>query len=213
MDAQDFRSLQEAYLEVYDEEYNELPVQKMIGQIGRKLKVHDPNYYKPGALTQAKKLVKVMDTHSERKARKNSKLKNEEVDIYDVILSHLLDEGYAETPEAAEAIMVNMSEDWREDIMEGMTMKDFKANRRNNARREASADARKRGHEGKTWADGGRTYSPDEAKSGRANMSDLNRSQRYRVANDPDSEHDDYPSQKTKNPNKLRKQKAMGELG
>ena len=42
----------------------------------------------------------------------------EEVNIYDIILSHLLDEGYAETPEAAEAIMVNMSEDWRQDIME-----------------------------------------------------------------------------------------------
>jgi hypothetical protein len=39
-------------------------------------------------------------------------------DIYDIILSHLIDEGYAETPEAAEAIMVNMSEGWREDIME-----------------------------------------------------------------------------------------------
>ena len=42
----------------------------------------------------------------------------ESVDIYDVILSHLLDEGYAETPEAAEAIMVNMGEEWRENIME-----------------------------------------------------------------------------------------------
>jgi len=43
--------------------------------------------------------------------------KNEEVDIYDIILSHLLDEGYAETPEAAEAIMVNMSEEWRDSII------------------------------------------------------------------------------------------------
>ena len=39
-------------------------------------------------------------------------------DLYDIILSHLLDEGYAETQEAAEAIMVNMSEDWRESIVE-----------------------------------------------------------------------------------------------
>jgi hypothetical protein len=38
-------------------------------------------------------------------------------DYYDIILSHLLDEGYAETPEAAEAIMVSMSEDWRESIV------------------------------------------------------------------------------------------------
>ena len=41
----------------------------------------------------------------------------ESYDIYDIILSHLLDEGYAETPEAAEAIMVNMSEDWRDSII------------------------------------------------------------------------------------------------
>ena len=42
----------------------------------------------------------------------------EQTDIYDIILSHLLDEGYAETQEQAEVIMVNMSEDWRESIME-----------------------------------------------------------------------------------------------
>ena len=38
-------------------------------------------------------------------------------DIYDIILSHLLDEGYAETIESAEAIMVNMSEEWRQSII------------------------------------------------------------------------------------------------
>jgi hypothetical protein len=43
---------------------------------------------------------------------------NEEYDLYDIILSHLLDEGYAETVENAESIMVNMSEEWRDDIME-----------------------------------------------------------------------------------------------
>ena len=42
---------------------------------------------------------------------------NEEVDIYDIILSHLLDEGYADTQEAAEAIMANMSEEWRNSII------------------------------------------------------------------------------------------------
>ena len=41
-------------------------------------------------------------------------------DLYDIILSHLLDEGYAETQEQAQVIMVNMSEDWRESIMEAM---------------------------------------------------------------------------------------------
>jgi hypothetical protein len=43
---------------------------------------------------------------------------SENYDLYDVILSHLLDEGYVDTEQAAEAIMVNMSEDWRESIVE-----------------------------------------------------------------------------------------------
>jgi hypothetical protein len=43
---------------------------------------------------------------------------SEEVDVYDIILSYLLDEGYAETSEAAEKIMVNMSEEWRDEIIE-----------------------------------------------------------------------------------------------
>jgi hypothetical protein len=47
-----------------------------------------------------------------------NKTQKEQVDLYDIILSHLLDEGYAETVENAEAIMVNMSEDWRESIFE-----------------------------------------------------------------------------------------------
>ena len=49
----------------------------------------------------------------------NPRTRKENVDLYNIILSHLLDEGYAETPEAAESIMMNMSEDWRESICEG----------------------------------------------------------------------------------------------
>ena len=41
-----------------------------------------------------------------------------ETDIYDVILEYLINEGYADTVENAESIMVNMSEDWRESIVE-----------------------------------------------------------------------------------------------
>jgi hypothetical protein len=63
-------------------------------------------------------------THSEVEGKRLSKhfsgrgVKQEQVDLYDIILSHLLDEGYADTEQAAEAIMVNMSEDWRESIVE-----------------------------------------------------------------------------------------------
>ena len=98
------------------------------------------------------------------------------------------------------------------EIEEGMTMKDFKANRRKLKRREASDDAKKRGHVGKEWYNSGRTYSPDEAKSGRAKMDDEERRTRHRSAVDPDNDNDDmYSADKTKNPKKLRKQQAMGE--
>ena len=46
---------------------------------------------------------------------------NEAIDLYDVILAHLINEGYADTYEAAESIMVNMSEEWRDDILNEAT--------------------------------------------------------------------------------------------
>jgi hypothetical protein len=99
-------------------------------------------------------------------------------------------------------------------IEEGMSLKDFKANRQKNKRREDSADAEKRGHVGKEWYNSGRKYSPDEAKRSRANIDDEERRTRHRSAVDPDNEDDNnYSADKTKNPKKLRKQKAMGELG
>jgi hypothetical protein len=62
----------------------------------------------PGGKPKGKKL--------ERQIKRG--ISAESYDLYDIILSHLLDEGYADTQEAAEAIMVNMSEEWRDDISE-----------------------------------------------------------------------------------------------
>jgi hypothetical protein len=39
-------------------------------------------------------------------------------DVYDIVLEHLVVEGYADTLEQAEVIMVNMSEDWRNEIID-----------------------------------------------------------------------------------------------
>jgi hypothetical protein len=44
--------------------------------------------------------------------------RNEETNLFDTILEHLIAEGFADTNEAALAIMANMSEEWREYIME-----------------------------------------------------------------------------------------------
>ena len=40
------------------------------------------------------------------------------VDIFDLVKGHLLDEGYADSEDAAMVIMVNMSEEWRKSILE-----------------------------------------------------------------------------------------------
>ena len=42
----------------------------------------------------------------------------EEVDLFDYLLEYLVAEGYADTNEAALAIMANMSEEWRQSIVE-----------------------------------------------------------------------------------------------
>jgi hypothetical protein len=49
--------------------------------------------------------------------KKDGKWVKEALDYYDIILEHLLEGGYAETVESAEAIMVNMSEEWISSII------------------------------------------------------------------------------------------------
>jgi hypothetical protein len=44
---------------------------------------------------------------------------NNSFDLFDTILEHLVAEGFADTNEAALAIMANMSEEWKQSIVEG----------------------------------------------------------------------------------------------
>jgi hypothetical protein len=69
-------------------------------------------------------------------------------DIFDVILEHLVAEGYADTNENALVIMANMSEEWREEILEGSyedriaaNNKKYDRNRQRAAQRAAARNA------------------------------------------------------------------------
>ena len=53
-----------------------------------------------------------------KSARKLMTKEDYELDVFDIILEHLVAEGYADTEDAALKIMANMSEDWRESIVE-----------------------------------------------------------------------------------------------
>jgi len=46
-----------------------------------------------------------------------TRMATEQIDLFDIVLSHLLSEGYAESVEQAEVIMVNMSQEWRDSII------------------------------------------------------------------------------------------------
>jgi len=50
------------------------------------------------------------------------------VDMFDIVKGHLLDEGYADTEQAALAIMANMSEQWKQSIVEDIRGLPYKPN-------------------------------------------------------------------------------------
>ena len=138
MDAQDFRSLQEAYRKVYQDlgegaegrrfEYNRRYGRPLItpevSQSRSSQETLGGGTYErgPKRLPKSKRKydrqvlsgVRAASEQEKERARKRMGIKE---NIYDIILSHLLDEGYAETQKAAEAIMVNMSEEWRNSII------------------------------------------------------------------------------------------------
>jgi len=140
MDSQELRNLQEAYLEVVENQQLDEISSSVIArtELARQENLHraqdrenaarDANANmevrsnRAAAVQHAAKKVsrnrQLGVKHAAFKIRQKARAANEQVDIYDIILSHLLDEGYAETQEAAEAIMVNMSEEWRESICE-----------------------------------------------------------------------------------------------
>ena len=133
MNSQDLHNLQEAYMEVYelDEDGWQPPTQKKADKMMKQAsKLHrtasergepgNPEAEKKH--TQASKIYFMSRRMSDKAKERDNEAKRKEFvkeDLYDIILSHLLDEGYADTQEQAEVIMVNMSEDWRESICEG----------------------------------------------------------------------------------------------
>jgi len=73
---------------------------------------------KPSLAAQAAELRAMQAASRQRQGLTQS------FDIFDVIKGHLLDEGYADTEEAALQIMANMSEDWRTQILEQQVVSD-----------------------------------------------------------------------------------------
>jgi hypothetical protein len=85
-----------------------------------------------------KKLARTKGQLNINKPREVRMRANEEFDIFDAILEHLIAEGYADTNESALVIMANMSEEWRQSIVEG---DNYDKNRKRAAQRAAERNA------------------------------------------------------------------------
>jgi hypothetical protein len=133
MDSTELRNLHEAYLDVYeqDEILDEAEVMKHQAQRDRieGNKAREDDRIKKARSKYGKErryFPPTKGVHGEierRQAQKPpSKLRSgslpESYDLYDIILSHLVAEGYADTNESALVIMANMSEEWRQSIVE-----------------------------------------------------------------------------------------------
>ncbi len=139
MNSQDYRNLQEAYLNVYEnEQLDELSVNKMHDYINKAEKDRDRlnKKWDQGTAT-SKERKKVFDreegeSRASKKIRQKTgkdsfrlnaldKLKSaitkEEVEIFDTVLEYLISEGYADTEDSALVIMANMSEEWKNSII------------------------------------------------------------------------------------------------
>jgi hypothetical protein len=65
--------------------------------------------------------IKTVSGLKDANKESQSKLNKEQTDLYDIILSHLLDEGFASTEQSADKIILNMSESWFEEILNERT--------------------------------------------------------------------------------------------
>ena len=122
MDAQELRNLQEAYMEVVENQQldeasrgDDEDEREWSHKVSRGRKKPTP---RSSETLEPEKNPTGRYAAMQRRKRQGLSYREEQVDLYDIILSHLLDEGYAETVDAAEVMMVNMSEEWKEGILD-----------------------------------------------------------------------------------------------
>ena len=152
---------------------------------------------------EAKEVRELMEAYFSIYEAKEEPEMEEGVDLFDHILEYLIAEGYADTNEASLAIMANMGEEWKKDIVEGMTMKDFKKQRSRQKQKDKRAAEK---------------TSPLRRAGIHADKASPERAARHRANVDPDFDYGpaaderNYPGGKLKNPKKIRKAKALGEM-
>jgi predicted transcriptional regulator len=110
MESKKYRGIMEAYSSIYEEkEESEM-------EAGEKGKKDEGGKHKEGKHPKGKE--EKGEKVTEKEGKETEKEMKENVDLFDYILEHLVAEGYADTNQAALAIMANMSEEWKQSIVE-----------------------------------------------------------------------------------------------
>ena len=120
MNSQELRALQEAYNQVceLDEGKKEFPHKKVDKQVYDAMDSGE-TAGDAGNRAKEKRDYGRADRMRSVAAKHGGKSRvREETDLFDYILEHLVAEGYADTNKAALAIMANMSEEWKQSIVE-----------------------------------------------------------------------------------------------
>ena len=115
MNSKDLRLISEAYINIHNSQEQ---LDEFLGPDAAKVV---DNVTKAGQNLLRKAGVKINDTKrgTVTKADQDKKIQqNNSADLFDIVKGHLLDEGYADTEEAALVIMANMSEEWKQSIVE-----------------------------------------------------------------------------------------------
>jgi len=141
MEAKLIREMVEAYASVYDQDLNEMMMPSPLPSKDP-AKMQKPKPLKPSVKGP-------IGRGPSGKPVKNGGSMGEQ-SVFDIIKGHLLDEGYADTEQAALAIMANMSEEWKQSIIEVMVVTD--------ADRKGGTEAAKRLQQGKPGYKAGPGY-------------------------------------------------------
>jgi len=125
MEVKQVKDLLEAYSSIYEKK--EEP--EMEEGEGKESEKDEGGNHKEGKHPKGKEEKGEKVTEKEGKEKEDEREMKEGADLFDYILEHLVAEGYADTNQAALAIMANMSEEWRNSILEQMGPTDSMADK------------------------------------------------------------------------------------
>jgi len=121
MEAKQVKDLMEAYASVYSQQSEQEVISEDLQQTvekGLDAAAKNPVIQAIGKVITPVGRGRKTPTKESGGYRPVVKSVKEGVDTFDIVKCHLMSEGYADTEEAALAIMANMSEEWRQSILE-----------------------------------------------------------------------------------------------